>query len=73
MDNCKHVSIALNNIAPLNWTAAIEKAKWENVVMDYILEDDELHLYPNTRGPIQNSKWYHRSGSEMIVTGLGYV
>ena len=40
MENCKYVTTALNNIAALNVSGAINKGQWEKVVMDSFLEDD---------------------------------
>ena len=40
MENCKYVATALNNIAALNLSGAIDKGQWEKVVMDYFLDYD---------------------------------
>jgi hypothetical protein len=40
MENCKCVATALNNIAAMNLSGAIDKGQWEKVVMDYFQEDD---------------------------------
>jgi hypothetical protein len=44
MENCKCVATALNNIAALNLSAAIDNGLWEKVVMYYYQEDDRTML-----------------------------
>jgi hypothetical protein len=42
MENCKYVATALNNIAAMNLSGAIDEGQWGKVVVDYFLDDDAM-------------------------------
>jgi hypothetical protein len=44
MKNCKSVATALNNIAALNLTGAIDKDQWGKVVIGYFLHTVSVNL-----------------------------
>ena len=69
MENCKCVATALNNIAALNWSGAIDKGQREKVVMDYFQEYDRTILalsdYENVSDDVNQSDLTERANQDV--------